>query len=195
MTSTLKLDDLLELILRSGLKILEARGGVVRLEDRGTGELKVRFSIGGYDQNPLDEKMAQRVFISQTPLSLNQFDQEKPSLSILCAPLFSKGRCLGTLAFYEKEVLSQKFDERDFQLLLTMANQIACAIENALTHDETSRLVQDHEKSLRQLSTLWELNKTLLTTVHLERILQMTLTAITIREGLGFNRAMLFHGR
>jgi two-component system, NtrC family, sensor histidine kinase HydH len=192
MTSTLNLDDLLELILRSGLKILEARGGVVRLEDRGTGALKVRFSIGGYDQNPLDEQMAQRVFISQTPLSLNHFDQEKPSLSILYAPLFSKGRCLGTLAFYEKEVLSQKFDERDFQLLLTMANQIACAIENALTHDETFRLVQDHEKSLRQLSTLCELNKTLLTTVHLDRILQMTLTAITIREGLGFNRAMLF---
>ena len=64
-----------------------------------------------------------------------------------------------------------------------------------MTHDETFRLAQDHEKSLRQLSTLCELNKTLLTTVHLERILQMTLTAITIREGLGFNRAMLFLGR
>jgi len=117
---------------------------------------------------------------------------EAPSLSVLCAPLFSKGSCLGTLAFYEKEAVPSTFDDRDFQLLLTMANQIACAIENAMTHDETSRLVQGHERSVRQLSTLCELNKTLLTTVHLERIFQMTLTAITIREGLGFNRAMLF---
>jgi signal transduction histidine kinase len=45
---------------------------------------------------------------------------------------------------------------------------------------------------VRQLSILWELNKALLTTVNLERIIQMTLTAITIGDGLGFNRAMLF---
>ena len=124
MTSTLKLDELLELILRSGLKILGAKGGVVRIWGQRDRRLKVRFSIGGYDQNPLDEKMAQRVFIRQTPLSLNPFDQEKPSLSILCAPLFSKGKCLGTLAFYEKEAVPSTFDDRDFQLLLTMANQI-----------------------------------------------------------------------
>jgi signal transduction histidine kinase len=43
-----------------------------------------------------------------------------------------------------------------------------------------------------QLSTLWELNKALLATVNFERILHMTLTAITIGDGLGFNRAMLF---
>ena len=192
MVSTLKLDELLEIILRSGLKILGAKGGVVRFGDKETGVLKVRFSLGGYDQNPLDEEVAHRVFIRQTPLSLNPFDQEMPSLSILCAPLFSKGKCLGTLAFYEKEAVPSTFDDRDFQLLLTMANQVSCAIENAMAHDETFRLVQEHEKSLRRLSTLCELNKTLLTTVHLERILQMTLTAITIREGLGFNRAMLF---
>jgi signal transduction histidine kinase len=50
----------------------------------------------------------------------------------------------------------------------------------------------DHEKRARQLSTLWELNKALLTTVNFERIVHMTLTAITIGDGLGFNRAILF---
>ena len=73
-----------------------------------------------------------------------------------------------------------------------MANQMSCAIENALTHYETSEMAQEHEKRVKQLSTLWELNKALLTTVNFERILHMTLTAITIGDGLGFNRAMLF---
>jgi signal transduction histidine kinase len=53
-------------------------------------------------------------------------------------------------------------------------------------------MAHEHGKMAAELSTLWELNKSLLTTVKFERILQMTLTAITIGDGLGFNRAMLF---
>jgi signal transduction histidine kinase len=53
-------------------------------------------------------------------------------------------------------------------------------------------MAQEHEKRVKELSTLWELNKTLLTTVNFERTLHLTLTAITIGEGLKFNRAMLF---
>ncbi len=148
--------------------------------------------MGGYDQNPLDEEMARKVFFSQSPLSLNPLNQEKRSVSVLCVPLLSKGRSFGTLAFYEKETDGSGFNDQDFHLLLTMANQISCSVENAMTHFGTSRLAQDHEKSVKRLSTLYELNKTLLMTVQFERILELALTAITIGEGLGFNRAMLF---
>jgi signal transduction histidine kinase len=191
-TSTLKLRELFDLILATGLKTLKAKGGVLRVEDRRTGELEVRCSLGEYHLNPLDEKIARRVFHTRTPLSLHHFSEEKPSLSILCAPFLSKGKSFGTLTFYDKEADSPKFDERDFQLLLTMANQVSCAIENALVHYETSEMAREHEKRVKQLSTLWELNKALLTTVNFERIVHMTLTAITIGDGLGFNRAMLF---
>ena len=191
-TSTLNLEDRLKLIVATGLKTLKAKGGVLRLEERKTGELKIKCSIGEYHQNPLDEKISNQVLYNRTPLSLNHFGEEKPSLSILCAPLLSKGGVLGTLTFYDKEADPSKFDERDFQLLLTMANQISNAIENALIHHETSEMAQAHEKRVKELSTLWELNKALLTTVNFERILHLTLTAITIGEGLKFNRAMLF---
>ncbi len=190
-TSTLKLEDLYEKILTTGLKILRARAGVLRIEDKRSGELRIKFSLGGDDPHPLDEKIAQRVFFSRTPLLLNHFGGEKFS-SILCAPFLSGGKCYGTLTFYDKETDSSIFDQRDFQLLLTMAHQTSCAIENALTHYETSSLAQEYEKRAKQLSTLWELNKALLTTVNFERILHLMLTAITIGDGLGFNRAMLF---
>ena len=191
-TSTLNLEDRLKLIVTTGLKTLQAKGGVLRLEDKKSSELKIKYSIGEYHQNPLDEKIARRVFRTQTPLSFNDSGEERLSLSVLCAPFFSKGRTFGTLAFYDKDSDSSKFDERDFQLLLTMANQISNAIENALTHYETTEMAQEHEKRVKELSTLGELNKALLTTVNFERILQLTLTAITIGDGLGFNRAMLF---
>jgi two-component system sensor histidine kinase HydH len=191
-TSTLKLENLFKLIVTTGLKVLKAKGGVLRVEDRRTGELKVNFSVGDYHQNPLDENIARRVFYTQTPLSFNHSSEEKHSISILYAPFLSKGKPFGTLAFYDKDSDSTKFDERDFQLLSMMANQMSCAIENALIHYETSEMAQAHEKRVKELSTLWELNKALLTTVNFERILHLTLTAITIGEGLKFNRAMLF---
>src|SRR4030066_885774 len=191
-TSTLNLEDRLTLIVATGLKTLKAKGGLLRLEERRTGELKLKWSVGDYHQNPLDEKIARRVFYTRTPLSFNHSGEEKPSFSILCAPFLSKGRTFGTLAFYDKDSDSTKFDEKDFQLLLMMVNQMSCAIENALIHHETSEMAHEHEKTAKELSTLWELNKALLTTVNFERVLHFTLTAITIGDGLGFNRAMLF---
>jgi signal transduction histidine kinase len=191
-TSTLKLESLFELIVTTGLKILKAKGGVLRVEDPRTGELKVKCSLGNYHQNPLDEKMARRVFYTQTPLSFNHSGEESPDFSVLCAPFLSKGKTLGTLAFYDKDSDPSKFDGKDLQLLSMMANQMSCAVENALIHYGTSKMAQEHEKRAKELSTLWELNKALLTTVNFERILHLTLTAITIGEGLKFNRAMLF---
>ncbi|HXX34389.1 MAG TPA: GAF domain-containing protein [Thermodesulfobacteriota bacterium] len=190
--SPLKLENLFELIVSTGLRILKAKGGVLRVEDRKSGELKVRFNVGDYHRHPLDEKMIRRVFHSGTPLSFNHSGQEKSSFSAVCAPFLSRGRALGTLAFYDKDSTSAKFGDDDLQLLLMVANQISPVIENALIQDESSRTVQRHEKRVKKLSTLWELNKALLTTVNFERILHLTLTAITIGEGLKFNRAMLF---
>ena len=191
-TSTLKLEELLESIVKTGLKILQAKGGVLRVEDKTTKELKVQWSFGDYSQHPLDEKIAKRVLMTQTPFLLNHSAKDNPIHSILCVPLRSKEGILGTLAFYDKETDPSKFDERDFQLLLTMANQMSFAIENALTHYKTSQLAWENEKRVRELTILWELSKALLTTVNFEHIIQMTLTAITIGAGLGFNRAMLF---
>ncbi len=191
-TSTLKLEELLESIVKTGLKILQAKGGVLRIEDKTTKELKVQWSFGDYHNHLLDEKIAKRVLMTQTPFLLNHSGKDNPIRSILCVPLRSKEGMLGTLAFYDKETDPSKFDERDFQLLLTMANQMSFAIENALTHYETSQLAWENEKRVRELTILWELSKALLTTVNFDYIIQMTLTAITIGAGLGFNRAMLF---
>jgi len=191
-TSTLKLEELLESIVRTGLKILEATGGVLRIEDKKTKELKVQWSYGDYHNHLLDEKIAKRVLMTRTPFLLNHFGKENPIHSILCVPLRSKERVLGTLAFYDKDSDPSKFSEKDFRLLLIIANQMSFAIENAMTHYETSQMAQEKEKRVRELTILWELSKALLTTVNFEHIIQMTLTAITIGAGLGFNRAMLF---
>lgn len=191
-TSTLNLDDLLKSVLVAGSKVLGAKGGIVRLEDKRSGDLKVRCSLGEFDKNPLDERVARRVLSTKKPISLRHVIGQNRPVSILCAPLVSNGRSFGTLTFYDLEPDLSTFDEGDLQFLTTTANHVSSSIENALVHGEVSEIAQKEEKRARQLSTLWELNKALLTTVHFERIVQMTLTSITIGNGLGFNRAMLF---
>jgi len=65
-------------------------------------------------------------------------------------------------------------------------------IDHPLRHFEPSELASEHERRTKRLSVLWELNKVLLTTMNFERIVHLTLTAVTIGDGLAFNRAMLF---
>jgi len=107
-----------------------------------------------------------------------------------CVPLYDEATLLGILyiAFLE----NRKFSPQETDLILLIAKEMEAAIRNAMAYYETSEIAREHEKKVKQFSTLWELNKALLTTVNFERIVQMTLTAITIGDGLGFNRAMLF---
>ncbi len=103
-----------------------------------------------------------------------------------CIPLSDETSFQGI--FYIGFLKSRTFSSGDMDVLNLLAKEIGTAIRN----DHLRRVAEDHEKRVRQLSTLWELNKALLTTVNFERIVHMTLTAITIGDGLGFNRAMLF---
>lgn len=181
-----------QMTLTTGVNIFKARGGVLRVEDQTKGSMEVYSSIGEYHHHPLDQRIAKRVFFTQTPFCLNRKGRRDSFQSILSVPFLVKGKSFGTITLYDKEIEPFKFEEKDLWLLLVIAQQLSFAIENNIAKREISSLIQAQERRVKQLSTLWELNKALLTTVHFERILHLTLTAITIGEGLGFNRAMLF---
>jgi len=125
-------------------------------------------------------------------------EEERFLCSVLtCLLLFEQDSFQGILCLgFSKR---RDFLPEEVDLLLLLAKGIGGLLRNEAlrsegeqTIHEASRLAQDHEKSVKRLSTLFELNKTLLMTVQFERILELALTAITIGEGLGFNRAMLF---
>jgi signal transduction histidine kinase len=115
-------------------------------------------------------------------------DLLSPSFALI--PLCNENSFQGIL--YIGFSKNRKFSSQEMDSLLTIAKEMGRTIQNAMTHYETSMVAQELEKRVRELFTLWELNKALLTTVNLEQILHMTLTAITIGDGLRFNRSMLF---
>ncbi len=103
-----------------------------------------------------------------------------------CIPFYDEKNFRGF--FYISFSTPHTFSSQEMDLLVLIGE----AILGAIHHHETSLTAQEHEKRAKELSILWELNKALLTTVNFERILHLILTAITIGDGLAFNRAMLF---
>jgi signal transduction histidine kinase len=118
----------------------------------------------------------------------NAFPEEQDLLcpAFACIPLCDGTSFRGIL--YLGFPKPYRFSPQEMDVLLLVGE----VMERAIRNDDLHQMVQRHEKRVRDLSTLWELNRTLLTTVNFERILHLTLTAITIGEGLKFNRAMLF---
>jgi len=108
----------------------------------------------------------------------NVLPEEKDLLcpTFACIPLYDEITFQGIL--YVGFSKSHRFSPQEVDFLLLVGEAMGAAIA--------------HEKRVKELSTLWELNKALLTTVNFDRILHLALTAITIGEGLKFNRAILF---
>ena len=57
---------------------------------------------------------------------------------------------------------------------------------------DTEYIKDDLQKARRELSLLYEISNAMHTTLKLDQILYIILTAVTAHVGLGFNRAMLF---
>lgn len=138
----------------------------------------------------LSEKSPLRVSDGSTfaadGLPSEEADLIRPAFA--CLPLSDRILYLG---FAEKRTFS--LHEVDW---LTLAGQVvADLLRNhtlQLHADDALEKARKQERRARQLVTLMELNRTLLTTMNLDRILHTALTIITHGDGLRFNRAMLF---
>ena len=66
------------------------------------------------------------------------------------------------------------------------------AMPNKDNKNDMEKIIKDFEKARAELWLLYEISNAMRTTLELEQILYIILTAVTCHEGLGFNRAMLF---
>jgi diguanylate cyclase (GGDEF)-like protein len=77
---------------------------------------------------------------SKDPRFARRFDSETKfhTRSILCAPLISRGRTIGVVQVINR--LGGKFSQADLELLLTLVEPCAIAIENAILFQRTEQL-------------------------------------------------------
>jgi two-component system, NtrC family, sensor histidine kinase HydH len=212
--STLELNELIERTVAIIAQVINAKGAALSISEKVSGQIIIESEFG-LIPSVLKEKIFQNqikengdcIFTEEmlgrlpaggpvppadkdTPLSGSSIS------SLICIFLPFKGPYEGRLFVIDKmEVGGERgspFNEEDLSLLSTMGNIIASSLENAMTFQKIETLAWKNEKMVRNLSTLYQIDTAMMTTAFLKDLSQIILEAITLEEGLGFNRAILF---
>lgn len=208
-SSVVDLPELLNRITLSCAKILQADGCILRLLDEERGVLKMVSSFGlvedtdSHEPVVLGEEVAGTVALKGDPLLVPNVEQSPFALrdyppetsSMVCVPLVFQSKTIGTLALFSVQrdgAPSKVFDEEDKNLLVTVASQVAIAIENAIILQRTELLANDKERAARELFLLYEISQAMLTTINLDQLLRIILISVTLGNPKGFDRAVLF---
>ena len=180
-TSTLRLNEVLALITESAMKVMNAKGSVIRLLDPQTDELVPKAMSGLSD----DYWQKGRVVGTASPVNRQALDGHPVQIldvtaeegfqypeaakaeglsSVLTVPLRAKSGTCGVLRVYASR--RKRFTPAEIELLTTFADQAAVAIENAELYEDIRR---NYYETVRALTTAVEA-KDAATYKHSERV-------------------------
>ncbi|MBU0704736.1 MAG: response regulator [Chloroflexi bacterium] len=166
-TSSLDLDAVLKATILGIREILQVEAGSLVLVDEEADKLVFRttFSpeqgwvtgrtiqpgegIVGYVVRSGESKIVNDV--ERDPHFLAEVDEDAgiTSSAILCTPLTSRGRTIGTIEVINK--LDGEFTEQDLELLQAMAASVAVAVDNSNLYGELADFTEELERSQAQL--------------------------------------------
>ncbi len=189
--STLHLKDVLKKVLANAIKLLNAKHGSLMLLDEKEGVLEIEVAHGlpleviKNTKIPLGEGISGKVALEGKPKILKKGEKDvkggerKEYPASLSVPLKFQGRVIGVLNVKEKTT-EDNFTFFDVELLTLLASQAAVAIENA-------RLYQQVQKKLKELSALFDLGTTIVSTLNrrevLEKVLENAIHLLHAKDG------------
>ncbi len=207
LAESIELDELLFISL---VKVLEVMGmdlGVIRILNEEGNELvlktHVRVSqdyLDKYRRMPVEGSISGKVVKTGVPHLSSRDIPDPPEkqavlmseglYQVIVVPIRSKDKTLGTLSagVYERRASITQ----DMKLLVSIGNLIGVALENSLVYERADQLAREKDLKVGELSLLMDLSGALLTTIKLDRLLYIVLTAATFGETFGFNRAAIF---
>jgi len=190
-SSTLDLDELLDIALEQSMLAVGADTGSLMLVNEETNRLEIAASRGLAQRYV--EKTSQEIGTSvagwvakhgESVLVSNAHTDSRFQMpffrdditSAASVPLRSKNAVIGVLNVSTTHA-DRRFDERDLQLLGTVANELAVAIDNA-------RLYARVNRRTKQLDSLLGISKTVTSTLNLDELLRRLADEITKFFGL-----------
>ncbi|HOE68370.1 MAG: Phosphoserine phosphatase RsbU [Candidatus Omnitrophica bacterium ADurb.Bin314] len=212
LNSTLELNQLLTVIMRTSAEVMRAEAASLLLIDEGTGELVFRVALGGTGSS-LEEKfrvkmgegIAGTVAKTGKPIVVNdarndprfakRFDNSTGFVTkaILCVPLKAKDKVIGVLQAINP-VGRKGFCLSDLDLFQTFAHQAAVAVENAKLHAE----IVKQETARQALKIAHEIQQNLLPDLKNHRygtdLFAKSIPAFDV-GGDFYDVAVLDHGR
>jgi hypothetical protein len=116
--------------------------------------------------------------------------------SVMCHTMTLQDEVLGAILLADRvsrpDGYFAPFTQGEFAALSDIAKVAAQAFQRAKTRHELAFAHKKNEIHTRELSILFELSVAMQQAISLEGLLSMILSCVTVGEGLGFNRAMLF---
>ncbi|HHL71451.1 MAG TPA: GAF domain-containing protein [Bacteroidetes bacterium] len=165
-SSTLKLDEVINLVMEKAQTVMRAEASSVMLINEETGMLECEVALGEKGSEAKEKitlalgegvagwcaQKGEPVIVPDTrtdPRFAKKFDEETgfQTRSILAVPLIVKDRIIG-VAEVINPIEGQSFTDDDLNLFMTFGRQVALAIENARMHEsivEKQRIEQQLE--------------------------------------------------
>lgn len=173
-TSTLDVDEVLNQVMDTVVRLTGAERGYIVLRNKETGEMEFRVARG-MAQEQLDNNefivsrtIVNRVTESGAPVltdnaSADERFQKQESIvgfalrSILAVPLKTRGEVVGVV-YCDNRILAGLFQQHELNLLTAFADQAAVAIDNA-------RLFADARAQLNEVSSIRDLMENIFSSV------------------------------
>lgn len=207
--STLNMPELLQTITRFACEITGADCSALWLKEESGQLVRKSFfgeKVDSHLQNPFsvcsangckgDVLCIEKIDSSKFNKGIQNVCHQKnnPDTGYLCSPLISHSKVLGSMNVYKEPsgASASPFPDQSKRLLTLLANQASLAIDNATIYEELGSLNTRNQNQLRELNILYESARAMGTNMNLGKCLRMILRAVTVGNGLGFNRAILF---
>jgi class 3 adenylate cyclase/putative methionine-R-sulfoxide reductase with GAF domain len=167
-TSEMNMDRLFELIMSETNQIIDSERSSVFLYDEKRGDLFTLIATGMTQDKlriPSTSGIAGHVFTTRAPMTIDDVTKDSRffaavdrksnfrTRSILAVPLVNReGACVGVLEALNKR--DAKFDENDVELLSSIGNYIAIALENAKLYQDVTETSEQLKKALHHIEVL-----------------------------------------
>ncbi len=201
LSSTLETATLVNLIMHYVLEISHAERGFLMLfegEQRKIENLSFRAGLDdrgkalSFRDFKVSSSILEKVIETETPLVINDMSQhmdfaEQKSImafelkSVLSVPLKGKNGVIGII-YVDSQSTRKEFSPEESELLLSLANQAAVSIENALLNESL-------EKRTRNISMLNNMSKVISSSIILEEVLELVMD--NVMELTGAERGFL----
>jgi diguanylate cyclase (GGDEF)-like protein/PAS domain S-box-containing protein len=180
--ATLDLDDLMETVSREVAAVFQPDAFFIALYDEEASELDFRLRVDEGiqevpERRPLGTGLTSLVVSEKKSLLIRDFEKEKDHLpeaglwgtmqapaSWLGVPMLIGQRLIGVICV--QAYRPHTYGEEEQQLLSTVADQVAMAIDNA-------RLFTEAEQRAKELSTMLEAARAVSSTLNLQEVLSL----------------------
>jgi signal transduction histidine kinase len=148
----------------------------------------------------LEEEQSRQALAGKTPLfrlGLGHNSAEMPPLppSMVTVPLFFQDRPMGSLTLFGDDaegVLPIRSDREAKRFFTAIGAQIGQALERVTTLERLEELSAENDRKLREVTLLFRIARAMHSTLRLNELMHLILSAAAVHDGGGFERAMLF---